>query len=108
MPIIKPEIQKALRAANLLPSEANEEEDLKKQLAESHLSIPEILQDLRQEIDNTEGSTRIRGIELATKLHGLGKNEAPPIPVININIKDPNGPVGINPIFLPRGMTQNG
>lgn len=115
MPLIKPELQKALRAAGLAsPESASSEESSDKssfqlQLERAGLGLEDTLQELSN-ISKTSVSEhlKLRSIETVLKLHQVLKEQpAAQIPAINIIIQDSNSDAileGTNPIFLPRQL----
>lgn len=103
MPILKPEIQAALRHAGIGKVEGSSVADM---LNEADLSLwdsIQILADIARG-SSQEGEKR-RAIETAFKLHGVLKDTAPAPPQVTIIINDPEGPKGINPILLPREVS---
>ncbi|MDE1971475.1 MAG: hypothetical protein KGI50_07930 [Patescibacteria group bacterium] len=73
-------------------------------LDEAGLSLEETLENLRITRDMSESeSTRTRINEAVLKMHGVMKEDSAAMPIININIIDPNKPAE-NPIFLPREL----
>ena len=104
MPILKPEIQAALRAAGLAPQDQNR--SLTEELDASGLSVRETLDTVTSIMIHGESDhTRLRAAELSLKARGVLKDAAAPIPSITIVINDPLAPRGINPILIPRELT---
>lgn len=105
MPILSPEVQKALRAAGLT-SDKKSDSSLVEKLGEHSLSLDEVIEELSFLVRNTSNeSLKKSALETVLKLHGALKEQAAPLPSITINISDPfsaSGAVGINPILIPR------
>ena len=103
MPILKPEIQAALREVGLSKST---EGTLSERLDQVDLSISDSLQLLSDVAHGTDnGQLRLKAVETAFRLHGVLKDQQAPIPHVTIVINDPDGPKGPNPILLPRQIT---
>ena len=104
MPILKPQIQEALREAGLLENE--EKTGVLESLDRAGLSLPQTLETV-EGIMTRGGSdhVKLRAAELSLKARGLMKDQASPIPSITIIINDPQAPKdGVNPILLPREL----
>src|SRR4051812_5473509 len=91
MPLIKPEIQKVLRAAGLSEDEAldsqGEASSLDKKLRAAGLSLEEILEEFAHIAKNSGNeSLRARCLETVLKAHGALKDTAPAIPSFTIVI----------------------
>lgn len=115
MPLLNPEIQKALRAAGLekgtpSPTETPEVNNVQGYLNDAGSSLEESIKRLVHIAENsTSEALRLRAEEGILKLHGVMKDQAPALPTINIIIQEPAGSVGrgvqgTNPIFLPREL----
>lgn len=119
MPIMKPEVQRVLRAAGLKPENKEPKEDvtLEGQLGE-FLSVEETLENLASMAKNSASDAiRLRALETALKLYGALKESTPQLPHFTIIIND--GSVseksqvqvlaktgnGVNPIFVPRQIS---
>lgn len=101
MPILRPEVERLMNAANL---GKNKSKDIKDLLEDAGLGLAETLQNLKETRDFTESeSTRTRINEAVLKMHGVMKEEGQTIPSITILIADPNAPI-VNPILLPREL----
>jgi hypothetical protein len=108
MPILKPDIQRALRAAvrdaGIDNTEGNE--TVSELMDKKDMSMSQILDDLKDFIDtSTNEPLRLRAIETALKMKGALKDTAQsPIPSITILIQDQSGSSvnGVNPILVPR------
>lgn len=103
MPILKPQIQEALRAAGLEGHEVSP--GTKQELEDAGLGIPETLKTLAGIMKFSQSeSTQLRASEIVLKAHGLMKDVGPAIPSITIIINDPQAPAR-NPILLPRELS---
>lgn len=102
MPIIKPEIQRALRAAGL--SKAESSADVVTILDNNRLSVNDTIEILSEIAYGGDTNQRLRAVDASFKLHGLLKDQSAPIPNISIVIQDQFSPVveGLNPILIPR------
>lgn len=109
MPILKPDIQAALRASGLSPSETDEK-PLLANLEDAGLSQDAVLKNLGFIMENGgSDAIRLRAIENALKVRGLMKDSAAPAPQISITIVDALPKVaesveGVNRILLPREL----
>lgn len=115
MPLIKPEIQKALRSAGLASqlddhdSSDNDKSPFENQLERAGLGLEDTLNELAN-ISKTSVSEhlKLRSIETVLKLHQvLKESPATQIPQINIIINDSSSSAlinDVNPIFLPRQL----
>jgi hypothetical protein len=106
MPILKPEIQKALRAAGLTREVS--EVPLSDRLEVAGLGLDstlEILHDLAHNSGNE--NTRRQAIETVLKLHQVLKDQPAAPPSVTIVIQDPHMVAGsVNPILIPRDTTK--
>lgn len=104
MPILKPEIQEALRQSGLL---SPEKEGIEESLDRAGLSLSETLETLGDIQNNPTVSEgyRLRAAETSLKVRGLMKDQQQPLPAITIVINDPHSPIGINPILIPREIS---
>jgi|SRR5712671_2747003 len=103
MPLIKPNIQAALREAGLASSH---EDTITERLDRSGLSLDAALEELSEIARSSENeSTRLRAIETSLKLRGILKEQQAPPPSISIVIQGGNEVAGENPILLPRQLT---
>lgn len=101
MPILNPKIQQILRESGLSGESA--EESLNEKLNASSLSLQDDLDRLATIAANGEtDSVKLRAIETSLKLKGALKEAQAQAPIINIVIQDPNAPLGVNPILIPR------
>lgn len=101
MPILKPEIQAALRAAGISKSPNG---SLEESLDSSGLTLDSSLSTISQiqEFGGSETS-RLRAAELALRARGFLKDQSPTAPSITIVINDPGRQENkINPILIPR------
>ena len=103
MPILKPQIQEALRAAGL-DSPKKAESSVSDSLDSAGLGLSETLETLEHLLVNGTEASRLRAAELAVKLRGLLKEQSAPLPSITISIKDSFGQPVENPILLPREL----
>jgi hypothetical protein len=103
MPIIRPEIQKALRAAGLADKEGSS--TLTQRLDSNNLSIDTLLEQLSDIVQGGETSLRLRAIDTGLKLHKVLNDKPDQMPQISIVIHDKfatESSPEINPIFIPR------
>lgn len=108
MPILRPEIQKALRAAGLTKDTSNRDDvPLADKLSLVGLSLDETLERLADLVNNCQNEViRRQAIDTTLKLHGVLKEQAPLPPSVTIVINDPNRPTPeVNPILLPREIS---
>lgn len=114
MPILKPDIQKALRQAGL-SSEPTDANSLQELLTEKELTLSDTLDLLKDQLYSSNEAIKQRAVDNLLKLHGVLKEQPQAaLPSITIVIKDPGreaAPVGslpndtqsqINPILIPR------
>lgn len=101
MALLKPDIAKALRAANL--TNETGDESISELMDKKGLTPSAILDDLNDFITtSTNEPLRLKAIELALKMKGMIKPDtAPPLPSITIIIKDDKAPA-VDPILIPR------
>lgn len=100
MPILKPEIQNALRAAGLV---SDKEDSLDSLLEKHNLSKDKVLETLGFLMENAGADqTRLRAAENALKILGLLKDVPTTVPNISITIVDGQSKAGFNQILLPR------
>lgn len=104
MPILKPQIQAALREAGL--NHPEDSQDLTQSLNKNKLSLDDTLEVVSgiMQFGGTEQS-RLRAAELTLKMHGTLKESGQSQPQITIVINDSKSPGGINPILLPRELS---
>ncbi len=104
MPLLKPDIQAALRQVGL--GKPDEESPIADRLDAADLSIDTSLRILADIAHGADKSTeKLRAIETSLKLRGLLKDQQAPPPSITIVISDPSGEhTGTNPILLPRQL----
>lgn len=103
MPIMKPEIQAALREVGLSKESKGTVSEV---LNDVDLSVAEgarILSDIAYNSENV--GERRRAVETSFKLHGILNDQPAQQPNITIIISDPHAPTGVNPILLPREVT---
>ncbi len=102
MPLLKPEIQEALRSVGLSRESGND--SVSDILNDNNLSLRdsiELLSDIAH--SGGEPGERRRAIETAFKLHGVLKDTPSVIPQVTIIISDPEAVAGgVNPILIPR------
>ena len=112
MPLIKPEVQKVLRAAGLLKESVpvGDETTVVDKLNGAGLSIDEVLEELANlALRSGNEGIRHRALQDTLKLHGALKESTPAAPSFTIIIQ-PSGfsesPVikDVNPILLPRQL----
>ena|SRR6185436_17618152 len=103
MPILKPQIQQALREAGLDNSE--KDKGTLESLNNAGLDLSTTLDTVKSIMTYGESDhTKLRAAELSLKAHGLMKDQSSPAPSITIVINDPLSKGGINPILLPREL----
>lgn len=104
MPLIKPEIQQALRVAGLLPEEKESNLSFTEQLDASGLSNVELADELVHLAKNSQNeSLRLRALELAARTRGLLKDATnTQIPNFTIVIQSGADAPLDNPILFPR------
>lgn len=101
MPILRPEIQKALRVAGLTrdPSDI----PLSDRLEIANLGLDHTLEALGELANSSNESIREKAINTSLKLHGVLKEQAAAPPSVTIIIQDPKAVAGsVNPILIPR------
>lgn len=100
MPILKPEIQAALREAGL----SKDSTSLTEKLDRADLSVDDAIVMLGDIARGGDTAQRQRALDTILKLHGVLKDVVQ-VPQVTIIINDPDGPKGINPILIPREKT---
>lgn len=105
MPLMNPNIQKALQVAGL-EKKKGEDSSLTEKLNEENLGLSPLLGHLSDLILGAGNeSTKMRAIEAALKMHGVLKDQAAPPPSISIIINDPQSTqFAVNPILIPREL----
>lgn len=114
MPLMKPEIQKVLRAAGLAKEASNPDTPLSEKLDAAGLSVDELLEELAHLAKNSGNEAlRLKAVETSLKAHGALKDSAPQVPSFTIVIQDSGGQLPsqspetnstVNPILLPRQL----
>lgn len=103
MPILKPEIQKALAAAGI---NKTADSSINDKLEMAGLGVHDTLTELADIMNRSDNDGyRLRAIEMVLKAHGLMKEAAAPMPSVTIVINDPSSSDSqrsINPILVPR------
>lgn len=106
MPIIKPEIQQALRDAGLTDRAPSDELTIQEHLAQAGLSDAELAEELVELAKHSGNeSLRLRALETAAKIKGALKEAPPSIPSFTIILQSASSdsPVrATNPILFPR------
>lgn len=105
MPILKPEIQKALSVVGL--NKNSESSNITDKLDIAGLSLHETLSELADIMGRSDNDGyRLKAIEMVLKAHGVMKEAAAPMPSVTIIINDPGSSTSlnnsINPILIPR------
>ncbi len=101
MPLLKPEIQEALRSVGL--SRDSGADSITDILNDNNLSLRDSIELLSDIARSGDAGERRRAIETAFKLHGVLKDTPSIIPQVTIIISDPEAAVGgVNPILIPR------
>lgn len=107
MPILKPEIQKALRVAGL--AKETVDSSLSDKLELRGLSLDSTLEVLFDLVHNSSNEViKRQAVDTVLKLHGVLKEQAAPPPSITIVINDSKSevtPEGLNPILIPRNTS---
>lgn len=106
MPILKPEIQNALREVGL--DHKSGDTDLATKLDAAGLSINEAAETAAGIMRNGGSEmVRLRAAELALKAHNVGRDQPMQMPNITFIIRDPKSVPGvINQILIPRELTR--
>jgi hypothetical protein len=103
VPILKPEIQEALRTSGLLPQS---DQNINDSLDSAGLTLDRTLSTISEIQDTSTNETaRLRAAELSLKARGFLREAAPAVPSITFIIQDSNAPSGTNPILLPREIS---
>lgn len=104
MPILKPEIQAALREVGL---DHKVDSDLTTKLDNAGLSIVEAAETAAFLMQNGGSEhIRLRAADLALKAHNVGKETVSQIPSVIFIIQDSKAAPGlVNPILIPRELT---
>lgn len=105
MPLIKPDVTSMLRAAGIERPAPNTNITIKEALNGNGLSIEDLTRTMSDILRDDETSSMMKHkiVETALKAHGaITGND---MPTINIVINDTEK-VDINPILIPRQMTQ--
>lgn len=106
MPLMKPDIQKVLRASGLQKAESPSDQSLPEKLEDNGLGLDTVLEQYASLIRSTDNdSLKKNALDSVLKMHGALKEQAPSVPSITIVISDPTGgeaPRGLNPILVPR------
>lgn len=97
MPILKPEIQAALREAGL----SHDSTTITEKLNRADLSVDDAIVMLGDIARGGDTAQRQRALDTILKLHGVLK-ETVQVPIVTIMIHDGEAPKGINPILIPR------
>jgi hypothetical protein len=108
LPLMKPEIQRALRSLDTASAVSGTETvgSLVSILDRAGLSLEDCISELSDIAKDGDTSTVRKGaIDTALKLHGVLKDQAPPPPSVTIVIQDPANAGLDNPILLPRQLT---
>ena len=102
MPLMKPDIQNALRAVGL--DKTDNGDSVKDSLKNNNLGVDDLLRRISETVSFGENEhSRLRAIELGLKLHGLLKEgQTSQVPSITININDPSSQGSVNPVLVPR------
>lgn len=105
MPLLKPDIRKALEAAGL-ENPNSDESTIKEILNARGLSKEDLIDRLSGVAEDAENdNSRLRAIELGFKLHGMLKDTIPQAASVTIVIQDPENKNSFNPSLFPRQMT---
>lgn len=106
MPLIKPEVQKNLRALGLADGPDEQEGTISDKLNRAGLSTEDIASELSHIARNSANETlRLRALETAMKAHGVLKDSASvQVPSFNVIIQqvDGSGALEANKILFPR------
>lgn len=105
MPLLKPDIQKALREANLLPEQR--QGTIEDSLDNAGLSLDSTLGTLSDLATNGSSEhIRLRATEMTFKMRGFMKEQSSPAPSITIVIQDGSPAGKMNPILVPREVVE--
>lgn len=113
MPLMRPEVQKILRAAGLGTEEKSSSQDspLAQRLDAAGLSLDDTIDTLASIINSTGNeSLKLNAVRDVLKMHGALKETSPAPPSFTIIIQDTSEaptsglPSGVNPILLPRQL----
>jgi hypothetical protein len=107
MPLIKPEIQKILRAAGLEKEPGNESESLIDKLSNAGLSGDALAEEITNiALHSNNDHLRLRALETVLKVRGALKDQPPSLPSFTVVIQNSNKDLseteGVNPILFPR------
>jgi hypothetical protein len=107
MPLIKPEVQKILRAAGLEKAARPEDESLIDKLSNAGLSGDALAEELTSlALHSNNDALRLRALETVLKVKGALKEQPAQLPsftiVIQNSSKDLSETEGVNPILFPR------
>lgn len=111
MPLMSPEIQAALRMADVIGEKKGEKGSIQERMEAAGLSLDDVIMNLAS-IANGTGNEglKMRANETALKMHGALKETAAPtvapftIVINDTNVKQIEVSGGVNPIFLPRQL----
>ena len=106
MPLIKPEIQKVLRAAGLSP-DIKDETSLDEKLSQAGLSNYTLAEEITNiALHSRNDALRLKALETALKVKGALKDQPPVIPSFTVVIQNSSPDLsktgGVNPILFPR------
>lgn len=102
MPILKPEIQNALRAAGL---RGQQEASVVERLEAAGLGLDDALGRAADLIANSENdSVRRSMLSDVLRMHGALKEQPTTVPQVTIVIQDSRATSSINPILVPREL----
>jgi len=102
LPILSPEIQKVLKSVGLA-DKATDKSDLAERLNASGLSLESTLSTVSRIMDHGDSDViQLQAANTSLKLHGLMKDAGAVVPSVTIIIRDSAGPIGPNPILIPR------
>src|SRR6266568_659036 len=102
MPIISPDIQKALRQVGL--SKNLKDIPLVERLEANNLSLDDALEQLSEIMQGGDANQKLRAVDTALKLHKVLNEDKVQMPVIQIQINDKfsAASTSVNPILIPR------
>ncbi len=101
MPLLSPQIQKALRASGLLEN-TEEKTSLSEKLEKSNLSLDDLLSSLYDFSQNASAENlRLDAIKTALKMHGALSEQTPAPPSVTFIIQGEEAQE-VNPILIPR------
>lgn len=102
MPIISPDIQKALRQVGM--GKLASDTPLNERLEANNLSLDNALETLSEIMQGGDTNQKLRAVDTTLKLHKVLNDDKVQMPVIQIQINDKfsAAQTSVNPILIPR------